>query len=125
MGEPQVKKIIALGWLSVATFNLAYALPAHLTGTVNLKSYDCGDALCYVDMEIANMTGVSLYTLCGDKKYCSQYAKAYEKIVAKASEEDHPQYEINRQAKVTLKLIKDPSDGEKIYETTSITYLKE
>ncbi len=119
-----MKKMIALGCFSLFTMSLAHALPINLTEEVNLKSYDCGDTLCYVDMEIANMTGVSLYTLCGDKKYCNQYAKAYEKVAAKASEEEHPQYEINRKAKVTLKLVKDLSDGQKIYETTSITYLK-
>ena len=122
-----MKKIIALGCLSLFTANLAYALPANLTEQVYLKSYMCGGDSCYLDIELANIQAVSISTFCGDRKYCTQYDNAYEKITAQNEYDgkNEPKYEIDRKAKVTLKLVDNPYSGEKMYETTSITYLKE
>ena len=98
------KLLLALGFVSI---NTAYALPSNLTEDVYLKSYSCGADSCYLDIELANIQAVSISTFCGDKKYCTQYHKAYEKIESQSSEyqdeENYPKHEIDRKAKVTLK----------------------
>ena len=118
-----MKKFIALGCLSLFTANLAYALPANLTETVQLESYECGTDTCYLNMRLYSIEGVSLSTFCQDKKYCNQYHKTATKGKDDFDPED--KYDIDRKARVTLKLVTNQFDGLKMYETTSITYLKD
>lgn len=122
-----MKKLLwALGLVSI---NTAYALPSNLIEDVYLKSYSCGADSCYLDIELANIQAVSISTFCGDRKYCTQYHKAYEKIESQAdeyhNEENYPKYDIDRKAKVTLKLVNNNFSGEKMYEVTAISYLKD
>ena len=40
-------------------------------------------------------------------------------------EENYPKHEIDRKAKVTLKLVNNEFSGEKMYEVTAISYIKD
>lgn len=114
---------LGLGFTAFLQMTAAQALPATLNEVVYLQSFGCGADNCYLDVEVAGIDNVSIATLCGDRKYCNQYYKAYEKIANQASEDDYPVYEIGRKARVQMKLVNNENSGQKIYEATQITYL--
>ncbi|AWL27649.1 hypothetical protein DJ533_03095 [Acinetobacter defluvii] len=117
------KILLALGLCSL---QYAHALPTTLTEEVYLKSFVCGGDSCYLSMDIAKVDNIQLSTFCGDRKYCSQYYSAYEKMMKNVAEDEYQEYELNgRKARVTLKLVDNPYSGQKIYETQSIVYLKD
>ena len=116
------KMLFVLGCL-MSTIQVTHAFPTILTETVQLDSYECGEDTCYLNMHLHDIGGVSLSAFCQDKKYCDKYHKAATKGKDYFDPED--KYDIDRKAKVILKPVKNQFDGQKMYETTSITYLKD
>lgn len=119
-----MKKILFL--LGILGLNTAHALPTTTTEDVYLKSFLCGADSCYLSFELANIDNIHFSTFCGDRKYCTQYHQAYEKMMQNFAEDEYQEYELNGQkARVTLKLVDNEFSGAKIYETQNIVYLKD
>lgn len=97
-------------------------MPSTLTEDVYIQSFSCGADSCYLNLDLANIDGVQFSTFCNDEQYCRQYVAQYEKIAAK-SQDEYPEYEIARKARVQMKLIDNEFSGQKIYNVEHITYL--
>lgn len=116
---------LGLGLTSLFQMSTAQALPATLNEVVYIKNFGCGADNCYLDLEVAGIDNVSIAAFCGDRKYCTQYFNAYEKVAEQAAEDDYPVYDIGRKARVQMKLVNNENSGQKIYEVTQITYVTE
>lgn len=106
--------LVVFGLMLTST---AQAMPTNIKTDVYLTSYFCGEDSCYIDFELADVTGVNITAWCGDNNYCD---KLYKMASTKYNNELDLQ---SKPARITMTLEENPYSGTSTYSVDSIDFL--